>query len=282
MSEYAYTGKYADERDEAVQTSTPEIRETDEWKCVHQPWALDTEEKKMAAYKELLCCDYVPIIMGARGAKEIFAEHPQYSKMMIELKTNPMALEKFILGGHCCGMQAMAALSLNLLRRRKLPKNKPEKEPESAAEAKEYATKLFSAKKFAHAADQYALAIRLVDARPSVLVEVRTGSGATPAAAEEEDDGPVLEEVTDTPTGDSAQQQPPAADDGRLVRLSLSAKPQEKIDERTMLPALHANLAACRVKQHRWAEAISACDAALLLKPGYTCLLYTSPSPRDS
>ena len=35
-------------------------------------------------------------------------------------------------------------------------------------------------------------------------------------------------------------------------------------------PTIFANLGACRMKQHRWAEAIVACDSAVKLSPTYT------------
>lgn len=223
------------DRDELVKNSTWQERETDEFKHVHQPWALDTEEKKLAAYKELLGGDYHAVIMNSPGVAHLMAQGPEMSRMMAELKTNPKAIEKFILSGLPCGMVAMAALSQDLLRRRVLPPNKPEEKPLGPSEAKDYATKLFQCKKFAHAADQYAQAIAMVDQRPPVLFGVITDP--------------------DAPGG---------------VKVTVKPRPAKALEDQKLLPSLYANLAACRVKQHRWPEVIGACDKSLKIEPMYT------------
>ena len=147
-----------------------EERETDVWKAVWMPWALDDEEARKKAYKDLLDCDFAHLLLNSPGTQHMLASGPEYGRMLSELKFDPMALDKAAKSGHACGIMAAAALAKEMLRKRALPKNKPEKPPESATEAKAYATKLFSYKKFAHAADMYALAIHLVDMRSSSML----------------------------------------------------------------------------------------------------------------
>ena len=224
-----------------------EERETDVWKAVWMPWALDDEEARKKAYKDLLDCDFAHLLLNSPGTQHMLASGPEYGRMLSELKFDPMALDKAAKSGHACGIMAAAALAKEMLRKRALPKNKPEKPPESATEAKAYATKLFSCKKFAHAADMYALAINLVDMRPPVTVSVETAGMAARLVAI------------------SAAREPP------LIECTVKARPRtnEYTSEVSMLSALYANLAACRVKQHRWPEVISACDMAITLNPLY-------------
>jgi tetratricopeptide (TPR) repeat protein len=215
-----------------------DVRKTEAWQMIHQPWVLPTKEKKLEAYKALLNCDFVTLLLNAKGTRDLMAQGDTYGKMIAECKTDPMALEKFVLSGQACGMQAMAVLSKDLVRRNKLPKNKPETPPKSAAEAKDYAGKLFKAQKFSHAADMYNMAIS--------LCQVSRGLTTVSKCA---------------PSGDSE----------RPVAFAVAATPrtEQNVEDESLIHTLYANLAFCRVKQHRWGEAIGACDEAIKLEPFY-------------
>ena len=216
---------------------TEEEMKTDAWKEIHQPWVLDTKEKKLKAYKALLDCDFCTLLLNARGTRDLMAQGPEYSKMLADLKTDPMALERNILGGLACGMQAMAQLSKDLIRRNALPKNKPEEPVKNAAEAKAYAAKLFKAAKFAFAADMYNKAISLC----------QLSSGLTTASCK------------------------PSGDKERPVTFTVAAtsRDEQNVEDEGLVHTLWANLAFCRVKQHRWPEVISACNEAIRLEPTY-------------
>jgi tetratricopeptide (TPR) repeat protein len=226
-----YAKRFSEEWEE------PKDQKCLEWLMLNQPWALKDPADQLKAYKDLLDCDFQNELLKARGTRDFMAQGPKYAKLMHDLKHDPMTLQRAILGGEGFGMQCMAVLSAALKRRLKLPKPRPDKPPESAAEAKAYATKLFTARKFPAAADMYDMAIRLLDVRPQAQLVLK-------------------------PTGDAG------APVGVVVTAHAVTEQQRKDEE--MAPALFANLAACRVKQHRWKEAIAACDEALLRKPDYT------------
>mmetsp|Transcript_22750 Transcript_22750/g.37662 ORF Transcript_22750/g.37662 Transcript_22750/m.37662 type:complete len:444 (-) Transcript_22750:257-1588(-) len=61
-----------------------------------------------------------------------------------------------------------------------------------------------------------------------------------------------------------------AAADAYEAALSL-ATPSTESD---LVASLHANLAACRLKQQRWMDVVKACDAAVTLKAAYTKAIY--------
>ena len=223
--------------DKEAQEFTEEEMERDEWKAIHQPWALTDYAKKVRAYKALMDCDWHTLLLSSRGARELLAHSGDYSQMLADMKTDLFALEKWVYSGKGCGMQAMAVLSGDLRRRLRAPKKKPEVPPQSAKEAKDHATKLFKAKRWAPAADMYMDAIKLLDIarRVEVKLSLRGGNGGVKAP----------------------------------VALATKALPPNQEDEE-IAPSLYANLAACRVRQHRWGEAVVACDMAIKLKPVYT------------
>lgn len=218
--------------------ASEEERKTEAWQTIHQPWVLPTKEKKLAAYKELLNCDFVTLLLNAQGTREMMAQGDEYGRMIAECKTDPMALERYVYSGLACGMQAMAVLSKDLVRRRKLPKSKPETPPKSALEAKDYATKLVKAQKFAHAADMYNTAISLCQLSRGLVTVSQC-----------------------RPTGDAR----------RPVAFEVAATPRSRqiVEDEGLIHTLYANLAFCRVKQHRWGEAVGACDEAIRLQPRY-------------
>lgn len=203
-----------------------------DYKRIHQPWALPLEEK-LAAYTALLDCDFTTLLLNAPGTRHAIANEPSYGHMLAELKHDKMALDRAVLSGKMYGVLAAGILSKDLKRRKALPKAKAEVPPANASEAKAHATKLFSAKRFAQAADAYALAIRLLDLKPRVSVRLSA-------------------------LGSSVK-----------TNLTANARSEQQAIDEEMAHTLYGNLAACRVKQHRWTEAIEACSSALELKPDY-------------
>lgn len=217
------------------------LRDSDEWRAIHQPWALKDSDAKLAAYKALVDCDFQGLLLQARGTREFMMQGPEYGQLLADLTTDPLALDRAVMSGMGYGVHAAGVLSRDLVRRMELPKEKPEVPPQSAQEAKLYATKLFKAGKYGAAADMYSMSIKLLsDFRRIVLVDIRvTGVGV---------------ELT----------------------LRALARTEQKIHDELIAPALHANLAACRIRQHRWEEAIEACDRALHLSPECTSI---APKP---
>lgn len=223
----------ADMLDLQAQAFTDEEMETDEWKAIHQPWVLPYD-KKVAAYKALMGCDYATILLASKGARELIAHGPEYNKMLGEMKTDVLALDNYVQGGQACGMQAMAVLSGHLRKRLLAPKNRPDTPPKSAAEAKQYASKLFADKNWGNAADMYMKAVELLTTR------MRITSAICPSGKPNEPVSFTVHAMSDV---------------------------KEDIE---LAPIIYANLAACRMKQHRWAEAIGACDESIKHKPTYT------------
>ena len=97
--------------DKEAQEFTEEEMERDEWKAIHQPWALTDYAKKVRAYKALMDCDWHTLLLSSRGARELLAHSGDYSQMLADMKTDLFALEKWVYSGKGCGMQAMAVLS---------------------------------------------------------------------------------------------------------------------------------------------------------------------------
>jgi len=53
------------------------------------------------------------------------------------------------------------------------------------------------------------------------------------------------------------------------AKLAATSRDAQNVEDEGLVHTLYANLAFCRVKQHRWAEVISACNEAIRLVPTY-------------
>lgn len=233
---------------------------TPEFKRIHQPWALP-EDEKPAAYDALFNCDWARLILNATGSRQMMEYDDQFRKLMTDLRHDNLALDRSALFGERCGIHVAHILATDLKRRMALPKPKPKPalpEPTTASEAKAVATRLFANKEFAEAADMYARAITMLDLGPLVAVTASVTRGAPTVGGVMHGAGVCTEDLG----GASCRGQ---------VRLALVARgcsAHRDADEQ-IAPALYANLAACRVKQQRWTEVVTACDAALRLRPAY-------------
>ena len=108
--------------------------------------------------------------------------------------------------------------------------------PKSSADAKARGTELFSEGRMAEAADMYALGLELLEEEEEALLSSRVEEIKVDGSAE---------------NNKAANAKDP---------------PQKAV--------LHCNLAACRLRQRLWKEAVESCDAACNIHPQYTKALY--------
>ena len=156
------------------------------------------------------------LLLNAQGTREMMAQGDEYGRMIAECKTDPMALERRVLwprvrhAGNGCTLQGSGAAAQAAQEQTGTP-------PKSALEAKDYATKLVKAQKFAHAADMYNTAISLCQLSRGLV----TVSQCRPTATRR----PVAFEVAATP------------------------RSRQIVEDEGLIHTLYANLAFCRVKQ---------------------------------